>query len=637
MKQLISTFLMSFIFITLSVAEETNFRGVKVADARGKQADATIFSDTSKKVIVRVADRDFIVVSYDQFDKLSYEYTKKHRITAGALVMVASLGAGAVVMLTSSKSHWLYMDYHEQNVPKVVVLRMDKKEYKDIMAAFTAHTGKEVSWCATSRRWCRPTRCPARPSSTTRSPQAARCRSPTSNLAQTTSPSCNIPAAPPASPRARCCCIAIWSPMCCRWWAWNAPMVAAPPVTDRIIVVTALPLYHIFALTACFLFAVHTGGMCILIPNPRDIAGLIKEVSRYKVNLFPAVNTLYNALLHHPDFGKLDLSMLKSAVAGGMAVQKSVADAWVKATGKPIVEGYGLWKLRRCSRSIAATSPNGRGRSASRCPRRTFRSATRRPRGAVRRRRRNLRTRAAGDARLLEPARRDRQGHDRGRLFPHRRCRRHVDRRPVRIIDRKKDMISCRASRLSRTRSKATWPSCRRARMRGGWRAGCQVRRGGEAVVVKKARTSLTRNCSSSVIQNSRLQSAEVSRVPQGVAEDQRRQDPAPRAQRRTAGHERSRVTQLPSPSMSSRSGVRPDRKNGSPRTPPSTTRSADDFSRPTKRRQRENFRMGGHRRGRVGAAHRARPVSAQHVPAVRAPCGRPIARAVTTRAFARG
>ena len=124
--------------------------------------------------------------------------------------------------------------------------------------------------------------------------------------------------------------------------AWNAPMVAVPPVTDRIIVVTALPLYHIFALTACFLFAIHTGGMCILIPNPRDIAGLIKDVSRYKVNLFPAVNTLYNALLHHPDFGKLDLSMLKSAVAGGMAVQKSVADAWVKATGKPIVEGYGL-------------------------------------------------------------------------------------------------------------------------------------------------------------------------------------------------------------------------------------------------------------------------------------------------------
>jgi long-chain acyl-CoA synthetase len=124
--------------------------------------------------------------------------------------------------------------------------------------------------------------------------------------------------------------------------AWNEPMVALPPVIDRIIVVTALPLYHIFALTACFLFSIRTGGMCILIPNPRDIGGLIKELSHYKVNLFPAVNTLYNALLHHPDFGKLDLSMLKSAVAGGMAVQKGVAEAWMKATGKPIVEGYGL-------------------------------------------------------------------------------------------------------------------------------------------------------------------------------------------------------------------------------------------------------------------------------------------------------
>jgi long-chain acyl-CoA synthetase len=124
--------------------------------------------------------------------------------------------------------------------------------------------------------------------------------------------------------------------------AWNQPMVDVPPKIDRVIVVTALPLYHIFALTACFLFAMRTGGMCILIPNPRDIGGLIKELSHYKVNLFPAVNTLYNALLNHPDFKKIDWSMLKAAVAGGMAVQKSVAEAWMKATGKPIVEGYGL-------------------------------------------------------------------------------------------------------------------------------------------------------------------------------------------------------------------------------------------------------------------------------------------------------
>jgi len=124
--------------------------------------------------------------------------------------------------------------------------------------------------------------------------------------------------------------------------AWNQPMVDVPPKVDQVIVVTALPLYHIFALTACFLFAVHTGGLCILIPNPRDIANLIKQIAKYRVNLFPAVNTLYNALLHHPDFSKIDWSMLKSAVAGGMAVQKSVAEAWMKATGRPIVEGYGL-------------------------------------------------------------------------------------------------------------------------------------------------------------------------------------------------------------------------------------------------------------------------------------------------------
>ncbi|MGH6663745.1 MAG: long-chain-fatty-acid--CoA ligase [Pseudolabrys sp.] len=124
--------------------------------------------------------------------------------------------------------------------------------------------------------------------------------------------------------------------------AWEQPIIDSPPPVERMIVVTALPLYHIFALTACFLISVQSGGLCILIPNPRDIPGLIKELSKYRVNLFPAVNTLYNALLNHPDFGKIDWSALKCAVGGGMAVQKSVAGAWMKATGRPIIEGYGL-------------------------------------------------------------------------------------------------------------------------------------------------------------------------------------------------------------------------------------------------------------------------------------------------------
>ncbi len=124
--------------------------------------------------------------------------------------------------------------------------------------------------------------------------------------------------------------------------AWHEPLLAVPPRVERQVIFTALPLYHIFALTACLLLGVHSGTLCVLIPNPRDIDGVIKELKKYHVTMFPAVNTLYNALLNHKDFATLDWSMLKAAVAGGMAVQKAVADAWFKATGKPIIEGYGL-------------------------------------------------------------------------------------------------------------------------------------------------------------------------------------------------------------------------------------------------------------------------------------------------------
>ena len=124
--------------------------------------------------------------------------------------------------------------------------------------------------------------------------------------------------------------------------AWHAPLLAMPPPVEQAIILTALPLYHIFALTACFLFGLRAGALCLLIPNPRDIPSLIKVLIRNQVNAFPAVNTLFNALLHHSDFGKIDWRMLKYAVGGGMAVQKSVAEAWLKATGRPIIEGYGL-------------------------------------------------------------------------------------------------------------------------------------------------------------------------------------------------------------------------------------------------------------------------------------------------------
>lgn len=130
---------------TAGIAEETTFNTCKLADVKGKQADAHLtLSDTNKNLAVRVSDRDLVTIPYENLDKFSYEYTKKHRITQGAIVMVASLGAGAIVMLTKSKSHWLYIDYHEQNVPKTLVLRLDKSDYQKVIASIKTHTGKDV-------------------------------------------------------------------------------------------------------------------------------------------------------------------------------------------------------------------------------------------------------------------------------------------------------------------------------------------------------------------------------------------------------------------------------------------------------------------------------------------------------------
>jgi long-chain acyl-CoA synthetase len=124
--------------------------------------------------------------------------------------------------------------------------------------------------------------------------------------------------------------------------AWMQPALNKGAHIDQVITITALPLYHIFALTVCCLLGMRSGGLSILIPNPRDIPGFIKELQKYKFHMFPAVNTLYNALLNHPDFGKIDFSGLRVANGGGMAVQEAVAKNWLAKTGCPIIEGYGL-------------------------------------------------------------------------------------------------------------------------------------------------------------------------------------------------------------------------------------------------------------------------------------------------------
>ena len=124
--------------------------------------------------------------------------------------------------------------------------------------------------------------------------------------------------------------------------AWMQPGLHDRDANEQIVVVCALPLYHIFALTVCCLLGVKTGSLVVLITNPRDIPAFIGELKKYKVAMLPAVNTLYNALLHHPDFGSVDWSHLRVANGGGMAVQRAVAEKWFAKTGCPIVEGYGL-------------------------------------------------------------------------------------------------------------------------------------------------------------------------------------------------------------------------------------------------------------------------------------------------------
>ena len=108
------------------------------------------------------------------------------------------------------------------------------------------------------------------------------------------------------------------------------------------MIITALPLYHIFSLTVNCLLMMKCGGCNILITNPRDIPGFIKELGKHRYNMITGVNTLFNALIHHPDFAKLDFSSLKVTGGGGMAVQKAVADKWKQMTGSTLLEGYGL-------------------------------------------------------------------------------------------------------------------------------------------------------------------------------------------------------------------------------------------------------------------------------------------------------
>ena len=123
---------------------------------------------------------------------------------------------------------------------------------------------------------------------------------------------------------------------------WLEPGLKGQQI-DQMVFLCALPLYHIFALTACAVFGARIGAMLIMVPNPRDIPGFIKLLKSHpNIHIFPGVNTLFNALIHRPEFLKIKLPNLLVTIGGGMAMQKVVADEWQKLTGIPIAEGYGL-------------------------------------------------------------------------------------------------------------------------------------------------------------------------------------------------------------------------------------------------------------------------------------------------------
>jgi len=124
--------------------------------------------------------------------------------------------------------------------------------------------------------------------------------------------------------------------------AWFAPVMKKVPPGEQVVTVCALPLYHIFAFTVIMMLGLRTGGACILVPNPRDLPALFKQLAKQRFHSFPAVNTLFNAIAHHPGFASVDWSRLRLSLGGGTAVTSAAAKAWLEKTGSPICEGYGL-------------------------------------------------------------------------------------------------------------------------------------------------------------------------------------------------------------------------------------------------------------------------------------------------------
>ncbi|MBM7115568.1 AMP-binding protein [Archangium primigenium] len=142
--------------------------------------------------------------------------------------------------------------------------------------------------------------------------------------------------------------------------AWLRPALRKRP-DQPLTFVCVLPLYHIYALNNCALLGMRLGALNILLPNPRDLAGIIQTLAGRPLHVLPAVNTFFNALLHHPELGRLDLSQLLIANTGGEAAQRAVAEKWFALTGVPLIESYGLTETSPGVASNPVTAPEFSG------------------------------------------------------------------------------------------------------------------------------------------------------------------------------------------------------------------------------------------------------------------------------------
>ena len=318
---------------------------------------------------------------------------------------------------------------------------------------------------------------------------------------------------------------------------WVQDAYSIKPKPANLTYICVLPLYHIFALTVNALMGMQQGAHNIMIPNPRDIPGFVKELKKYPIHIFPGLNTLFNALLNNEDFRKLDFKPLILTLAGGMAVQRVVAERWKEVTGCSITEGYGLSETSPVATANKFTSSEFTGTIGLPLP--STEITIRDDDG------KDLAIGEVGEILIRGPQvmagywnRPDETAKvmTKDGYFTSGDIGFMDENGYVKIVDRKKDMIVVSGFKVFPERARGRdRPPSRRARSGGDRRAGRAFGRGAEAVRGEEGPEADGRGAVR-LLQGEfhRLQAPEIHRVPDRTAEDQCRQDSAAGAARLT-------------------------------------------------------------------------------------------------------